>query len=165
MGTSSMYIGDSVLGNLRLKDVRHIIVEDGDSVSPTHREFGETEGTVWCLESGVVMGCFGESAFVISDIQVEHPSTGMTCKVLGDLFGEGSDAGMLDRDDVEWFEAVDWANGIGFFLCYAEPVRVVRGVGVLVYTGIHLCPNNFANLIVDTQRYQNVLLNPRGVLC
>ena len=49
-------VGDRVLGNLQLKDVCHIIVEDGDSVSPTHQEFGETKGTVWCLESGVVMG-------------------------------------------------------------------------------------------------------------
>ena len=30
-------VGDCVLGNLQLKDVCHIIVEDGDSVSPTHR--------------------------------------------------------------------------------------------------------------------------------
>ena len=118
-------VGDRVLGNLRLKDVRHIIVEDGDHVSPTHREFGETEGTVWGLESGVDMGCFGESAFIISDIQVEHSSTGMTCELLGDLFGEGSDAGMLDCDGIEGLETVDWANGVGFFLRYAEPARAV----------------------------------------
>ena len=34
---------------------------------------------------------------------------------------------------------------------------------MLVYAGIHLHPNDFANLIVDTQRYQNVSLNPWGV--
>ena len=34
---------------------------------------------------------------------------------------------------------------------------------MLVYTGIHLCPNDFADLIIDTWRYQNVLLNPWGV--
>ena len=39
-------VGDSVLGNLRLKDVRYVVVEDGDRISPTHREFGETEGAV-----------------------------------------------------------------------------------------------------------------------
>ena len=33
-------IGDCVLGNLWLKDMHHVIVEDGDSISPTHREFG-----------------------------------------------------------------------------------------------------------------------------
>ena len=71
-------VGDRVLGNLRLKDVRHVIVEDGDSVSPTHREFGETEGAVWCLESGVVAGCFGESVFVVSNVQVEHSTAGTT---------------------------------------------------------------------------------------
>ena len=47
-------VGDRVLGNLRLKDVRHVVVEDGDSVSPTHWEFGETESAVRGLESGVV---------------------------------------------------------------------------------------------------------------
>ena len=52
-------VGDCVLGNLQFKDVHHVIVEDGDSVSPTHWEFGEMKGAVWCLESGVVMGCFG----------------------------------------------------------------------------------------------------------
>ena len=57
-------VGDRVLGNLRLKDVRYVVVEDGDRVSPTHREFGETEGAVRGLESGVVAGCFGESADV-----------------------------------------------------------------------------------------------------
>ena len=121
-------VGDSVLGNLWLKDVRHVVVEDGDHVSPTHWEFGETEGTIWCLESGVVAGCFGKSTFVVSDVQVEHSATGTTCELLGDLFGEWSDAGMLDGDGVEWFEAVDWANGVGFFLRYAEPARVVQGV-------------------------------------
>ena len=60
-------VGDGVLGNLWLKDVRYVIVEDGDSISPTHREFGEMKGTIWCLEGGVVMRCFGESAFVVSE--------------------------------------------------------------------------------------------------
>ena len=70
---------------------------------------------------------------------------------------------MLDCDSVEGFETVQWANGISFFLCYAEPARVIGGVGALIYTGIHLRPNDFANLIVDTGRYRNVSLNPRGV--
>ena len=82
-------VGDRVLGNLRLKDVHYIVVEDGDSVSPTHWEFCETQGAVWGLESGVVAGCLSESAFVISNIQVEHSSTGMTCELLSNLFGEG----------------------------------------------------------------------------
>ena len=34
---------------------------------------------------------------------------------------------------------------------------------MLIYASIHLCLNDFANLIVDTQRYQNVSLNPGGV--
>ena len=118
-------IGDHVLGNLQLKDVHHVIVEDGDSISPTHREFGEMKGTVWCSESGVVAGCFSKSAFVISDIQVEHSSAGMTCKLLSDLFGEGSDAGILDCDSVERFKTMDRVNGISLFLCYAEPARPV----------------------------------------
>ena len=29
-------VGDRVLGNLRLKDVHHIVMEDGDHISPTH---------------------------------------------------------------------------------------------------------------------------------
>ena len=61
-------VGDRVLGNLWLKDVCYVVVEDGDHVSPTHREFGEVEGAVWCLESGVVARCFGECTFVVSDI-------------------------------------------------------------------------------------------------
>ena len=36
---------------------------------------------------------------------------------------------MLDGDGVEGFKTVDGTtNGIGFFLCYAEPARVVQGV-------------------------------------
>ena len=70
---------------------------------------------------------------------------------------------MLDHDGVEWFDAVDWANGVGFFLCYTEPARAVQGVRPLVYASVHLHPNNFANLIVDTRRYWNVSLNPGGV--
>ena len=34
---------------------------------------------------------------------------------------------------------------------------------MLVYAGIRLCLNYFAHLIVDTQQYQNVSLNPGGV--
>ena len=91
-------VWDRVLGNLWLKDVCHIIIEDGDSISPTHQEFGETKGTIWCLESGVVARCFGKCSLVVSDIQVKHSSAGTTCELLGDLFGERSDAGMLDCD-------------------------------------------------------------------
>ena len=121
-------VGDCVLGNLWLKDVHHVIMEDGDHVSPTHQEFGVMEGAVWRLESGVVVRCFSKHMFIIANIQVEHSSTGMTRKLLGDLFGEGSDAGMLDGDSVEGFETVDRANGISFFLQYAEPAQVVRRV-------------------------------------
>ena len=49
-------VGDRVLGNLWLKDVHYIVVEYGDSVSPAHQQFGEMEGAVWCLKSGVVAG-------------------------------------------------------------------------------------------------------------
>ena len=49
-------VEDHVLGNLQLKDVCHIVVEDGDRISPTHWEFGEMEGAIWCLESGIVTG-------------------------------------------------------------------------------------------------------------
>ena len=75
--------------------------------------------------STVVMRCFSERTFIVANIQVEHSSTGTTCKLLGDLFSEGSDAGMLDSDGVEGFETVDRVNGISFFLCYTEPARVV----------------------------------------
>ena len=156
-------VGDRVLGNLWQKDVHHIVVEDGDSISPTHREFGETEGAIWCLESGVVARCFGESVFIVSNIQVEHSSAGATCELLGYLFCERSDAGMMDGDSVEGFEIVDGMNGVGFFLRYAEPVRAVQGVRALVYTGIHLCPIDFADLIIDNWWYRNVSLNPGGV--
>ena len=70
---------------------------------------------------------------------------------------------MLDCDSVEGFVTVDGTNGVGFFLRYAEPAGTVQGVGALVYTGIHLRPNNFADLIVDTWRYRNISLNPGGV--
>ena len=103
------------------------------------------------------------SVFIMSDIQVEHSSTGTTCKLLGNLFSERCDAGMLDGDSVEGFETVDGTNGVSFFLRYAEPARAVRGIRALVYAGIHLCLNDFADLIIDPRRYQNVLLNPGGV--
>ena len=34
---------------------------------------------------------------------------------------------------------------------------------MLVYAGIHLRLNDFADLIIDTRRYQNVSLNPGGM--
>ena len=70
---------------------------------------------------------------------------------------------MLDGDGIEGLETVDGTNGIRFFLCYAEPVRAAQGVQALVYAGIHLCLNNFVNLIIDTWQYWNILLNPWGV--
>ena len=70
---------------------------------------------------------------------------------------------MLDCDGVERFETVDGTNSVSFFLCYTEPARAVQGVGALIYTGIHLRPNDFADLIVDTWWYWNVSLNPGGV--
>ena len=118
-------IGYGVLGNLWLKDVCYVVMENGDCVSPTHREFGETECTIWCLKGGVVVRCFGEHMFIIADIQVKHSSTDLTCELLGDLFSERSDARVLDCDCIEGFEAVDQMKGFSFFFCYAEPVRVV----------------------------------------
>ena len=58
---------------------------------------------------------------------------------------------------------MDWTNGISFFLRYADPVRAVQRVGALIYTGIHLRPNNLANFVINTWWYWNVLLNPGGV--
>ena len=121
-------VGDCVLGNLWLKDVHHIVVEDGDCVSPTHQEFGEPEHSIWCLKGGVVTRCFGEHTFIIADIQVEHSSAGMTYKLLGDLFSKGGDAGVLDSNCIEGLETVDWVNCISFILCYTEPARAVRRV-------------------------------------
>ena len=156
-------IGYGVLGNLQLKDVCHIIVEDGYSVGPTHQEFGQMEHTIWCSKGGVVVRCFSKCAFVVADKKVKHSSASTTCELLSNLFRERSDAGVLDHDGVEGFETVDWVNGIGFFLHYAEPARVVQRVGALVYTGIHLHLNNFANFVIDTQWYWNDPLNPGGV--
>ena len=34
---------------------------------------------------------------------------------------------------------------------------------MLIYASIHLCPNDFADLIIDTWQYWNVSLNPGGV--
>ena len=34
---------------------------------------------------------------------------------------------------------------------------------MLIYASIHLCLNDFADLIVDTWQYWNVSLNPGGV--
>ena len=61
-------VGDRVLGILQLKDVCHVVMEDGDHVSPTHWEFGEMKGAVWCLESGVVVRCFSKCTFIVSNI-------------------------------------------------------------------------------------------------
>ena len=88
-------VGDHVLGNLWLKNVCHIVVEDGNCVSPTHQDFGKTKGVIWHLESGVVMRCFSKCTFIVSDIQVKNSSGGMTFKLLSNLFGERSDTGML----------------------------------------------------------------------
>ena len=114
-------VGDRVLGNLWLKDMHHVVMEDGDSISPTHQEFGEPEHSIWCLKGGVVTRCFGEHTFIIANIQVEHSSAGMTCELLGNLFSERSDARVLDHDCIEGFEAVGWMKHFSFFLGYAEP--------------------------------------------
>ena len=83
-------IGDHVLGNLWLKNMCYIIVENGDCVSPTHQEFGEMECAIWCLKGGVVVRCFSECTFVIADIQIKHSSAGTICELLSNLFGEWS---------------------------------------------------------------------------
>ena len=123
-GTVNGYIVDigyGVLWNLWLKDVHHVIIEDGDSVSPTHQEFGEMQCTVRCLESGVVAIGFGKRTFVVA----KHSSAGMTCELLRNLVGERSDTRVLDHDGVEGFKTVDRVNNISFFLCYAEPAQAV----------------------------------------
>ena len=114
-------IGYGVLGNLWLKDVHYVIMENGNCISSTHQEFGETEHAIWCLKGGVVTRCFSECTLVIANIQVEHSSAGMTCELLGNLFSERSDARVLDHGCIEGFEAVDWMKHFSFFLGYAEP--------------------------------------------
>ena len=70
---------------------------------------------------------------------------------------------MLDHDSVEGFKAMDWAKGFSFFLDYAEPAQAVQGVGALIYTGIHLHANDFADFVIDARRYQNVPFDPGHV--
>ena len=93
-GTTDGYIvdiGDHVLGNLWLKDMGYVVMEDGDCISPTHQWFGEMEHTIWCLKGSVVTRHLSKGSFVIADIQVEHSSTGMACELLSDLFSKRSD--------------------------------------------------------------------------
>ena len=112
----------SILGNVWLKDMCNIIVEYGYCICPTHWEFGQTECAIQCLNHGVVARGFSECMLIVAYIQVEHPSTGTTCKLLSNLFSEWSDTGMLDCDAIEGFEAMDWVKGFSLFLGYAEPV-------------------------------------------
>ena len=90
----------SVLWNLWLKNMCNVVVEYGYCVDPTHQKLGQAECAIWCLQSGVVTRGFSECTLIVTYIQVKHPSTGMTCELLSDLFSEGSDARMLDCDGV-----------------------------------------------------------------
>ena len=156
-------VGDSNVRNFRLEDVGDVVMEDRHRVGPPHGQGDEPKGAEWGLESGEIARSFGDEAFVVANVEVESGSASATGELFGDVFGNRGNAGMLDGDCVQRFEAMDEAKRFAVLLDDAEPTRTIGRIRRLVDPGVDFASNDLADFVVDARRDGNVALHPRSV--
>ena len=160
-GTSKRDVVNVQNGDVRdfgLEDIRDVIEEDGDRVHPTHRQGDKAEGFERRLKCGEVSGGLCKATLIITNIEVKHTSTSSAGEVFPNLVGERSNSGVLDRDLVEGFKAMDNSEGLSILFDNAEPTGLVRGVRGFVDLHIKFLLDQLADLFIEAGRYWNVLL-------
>ena len=68
-----------------LEDVGNVVMEDWDRICPSHGQSDKSVGAKQCLEGGEVVGRFGESSFIVADIEVQNAAASVSCKLFSDL--------------------------------------------------------------------------------
>jgi hypothetical protein len=113
---------------LRSEDVRDIIVEYWNRVSPSHWQSCESESAEWTLEGCEVARRFSDSAFLIADEKVHHSGAGATCELFSKLFGKGRKTGMCYSDCVEFLKRFHPVKST-ILLWNSKPLIAIGGVG------------------------------------
>jgi hypothetical protein len=101
------------------------------------------------------------NALVIGNKEIE---AGITCtgsKRLYQLFHYRRDGDVSDGDSVERAEVVYYPERASVAFDYAEPSRVVSGIGRFIRTGRYLFTDDFDEFVVETRRDGDVLVDPR----
>jgi hypothetical protein len=153
-------IGNGDMWYLGLDDVRDVIVEYRNGVSPSHQQSCESESTQWTPEGCEVARRFSNSMFVIADEKVHHSGTGATCELFSKLFSKGQNAGMHYSDCVEFLKRFHPVKSTVLFR-NSKPAIAIGGVGWFKNAGIHFLLNDFADFIIYSGWYRQVALSPR----
>lgn len=156
-------VGYCEVRNFGKEDVGDVVMEYRNGITPTHRESAMSQGAVGCLESGKVARIFRYKSLVVANIEIEHRAAGSTSELFGEIIWSRSDAGMLNGDFVERLETVDDAKRFSVLLYDAEPARPIGRVRRLIDSSCDFALQNFADFLVESRRYRNVLLNPRDM--
>jgi hypothetical protein len=83
---------------------------------------------------------------IITNEEVEHCVTGTTSHGLDDLVRDRGNSRISDCDGVERLEVVNEAQR-AVLLLDAEPTGAVRGVRVLVYSGVNFLLEEFDDFV------------------
>src|SRR6267378_5498113 len=93
-------IGNGDMRHLGSEDVRDVIVEYRNRISPSHWQGCESECSEWTLEGREVARRFSDSSLVIADEQIHHSGASVT----HELFSKRRNTRMCYGDCIEFFE-------------------------------------------------------------
>ena len=153
-------IGNGDMRHLGSEDVRDVIVEYRNGISPSHWQGCESECSEWTLEGREVSRRFGDSAFVIADEQIHHSGAGATRELFGELFGKRRNTRMRYGDCIEFFERFYPAKSAVLFR-NGKPATAIGRVRWFKYAGVQFSLNDFTDFVVYSGRYRYVALSPR----
>ena len=100
---------------------------------------------------------------IITNEEVKHHVTGVSCHGLDDLVRDRGNSQVLDCDSIQRLEVVNKAQRAILFLD-TEPAGAVQGVGMLVHAGIDLLLEEFDDVVQDSWGNGEVLVCPWDML-
>lgn len=151
------------MGDFETQDIRDIVVEDGDRITPPHREGAMVQCTERSLEGGEVAQVHRDEPLVIANIEIKDKAARPSSKLFREVVWCGWDSAMLNGDLVEQLEAVDEAERVLVLLENAKPAQAIGGIGGLIHARRNLLFDDVADFVVEPWGYRDVALDPRRV--
>jgi hypothetical protein len=108
-----------------------------------------------------VPGFWVNNALVIGNKEIKTGVTGTGSEGFYQLFCDGRDGDISDGDGVEQMEVMYDTEGAPIAFDYAKPSGTVSGIGRFIRTGHYFVMDNFDELVMETRRDGDVLVDPQ----
>jgi hypothetical protein len=156
----SVWPGD--MGDLRFQQEGDILMKDHPSVGLALRKAGKVHSTDGWLNGGEVMGGNVESMVVIAHKQVEHAVTCSACHGFNKLVSQRQDSWISDHDHIEGLKIAHKMQCTAL-LFHAEPLWVIWGIRMLIYTSCELILKYLDDLTQNASWDGDVSVGPGDV--